>query len=840
LDPWLRIREILERALELAPEQRLAFVADACAGDAGLQSEVEQYLRYQDEAEPELSLHECVAGDSQPADELSDPERIGVYRILRRIGEGGMGIVYLAEREDGEYRQQVALKALKSGSRLSRMSLLFRRERQILAQLQHPNIARLMDGGTIGEQIYYVMEYIDGSPVTAYCTANHLSIRQRLKIFCEICDAVSYAHRKLVIHRDLKPENILVTTEGVPKLLDFGLAKLFHESAQVEFDSSVTIGPMLTPAYASPEQVRGEHLSTATDVYSLGVLLYELLSGRNPQAYESHSPIEVCRTILEVQPPPPSRAEQGTRNRHLTDDLDNISLMALRKEPDRRYASVDDLRADIERLLAGFPVRASRDSITYRARKYFLRHRWGMAASLVAFLAAFAAVTAIWWEGRQAERRFNEVRALAHSVIFEIHDSIRRVPGTLGARKLIVERGLAYLKSLEASRPREKEMQLELAAAYLRIAEAQSSSIGGLGDSDGALESYRAARRLLESVLHSHPNDIQALEFLSNIDFRIAGVLEVRGEESSRREAGQQAAALEWRLAKLAPEVPKYRAKALFYDAYNLSMLGDWKSAYPLLQQASALLETALLQAPGDEAMLHDLIADQEAMGQACNILKNPPGALEHFKRTTELRSQILTRNPKDTQSIMFLAYDLIDLGWVEHNTGQQKQAIADEQRSIELQESLAAADPQDWTARTEVAKSLVTLGLTYRDGGDFRNAIECLSRAAGIFAASASSDPGSQSTIHYQAWAATEIGRSHVEWAQSQATGSALAQREWRLALVSYEQAARLLSHYQMDTRLQGILDDRALRAAVPKGLAQCRRHVEHKPSAPAELGEQ
>ena len=840
MDPWLNIREILEDALELAPEQRLLFVARACAGDTALQSEVEKYLSYQDEPEPELSLRECMAGNPQPAQETTEPERIGVYRILRRIGEGGMGIVYLAEREDGEYRQQVALKALKTGPRQAQMLLLFRRERQILAQLQHPNIARLMDGGTVGGQIYYVMEYVDGSPVTAYCLANHLSIRQRLKIFCEICDAVSYAHRMLIIHRDLKPENILVTAEGKPKLLDFGLAKVFHESGPEDFDPSVTIGPMLTPAYASPEQVRGELLSTATDVYSLGVLLYELLTGRNPQAQQSHSPIEVCRTILEVQPPPPSRASQGARDRLLAGDLDDIALMALRKEADRRYASVDDLRADIERYLAGFPVRASRGSFTYPARKYLLRHRWGVAVSLAAILAAFAAVSVIWWEGRQAEKRFNEVRTLAHSVIFEIHDSIRQVPGTLAARKLIVERGLEYLKSLEASRPREKEMQLELAAAYLRIAEAQSGSIGGLGDSDGALESYRAARRLLESVLGSHPNDIQALESLSNIDYRIAGVLEVRGEESSRREAGQQAAALEWRLAKLKPEVPKYRAKALYYDAYNLSMLGDWNSAYPLLQQASALLETALLQAPGDKEMLDNLIAYQETMGQACNILKDLPGALEHFKRTTQLRSQILTKNPKDAQSIMYLAYDLIDLGWAEHNMGQQKQAIADEQRSIELQESLAAADPQDWTARTEVAKSLVTLGLTYRDGGDFRNAIECLARAAGIFAASANSDPGSQSTIHYQAWAATEIGRSHVEWAQSQASGSALAQREWRLALVSYEQAALLLSHYQMDTRLQGILDDRALRAAVPKALAQCRRHVEHKPSLPAELGEQ
>ena len=242
MNPWLKIREILEEALELAPDQRLAFVARACAGDAALQSEVEQFLRYQDEAEPELSLRECMEGASHPAEEAPDPERIGVYRIVRRIGEGGMGVVYLAEREDGEYRQQVALKALKSGPRQTQLLQLFRRERQILAQLEHPNIARLMDGGTAGGQIYYVMEYVPGSPVTAYCQENQLSIRQRLGIFCRICDAVSYAHRKLIIHRDIKPENILVTSEGAPKLLDFGLAKVFQEGTQRDLDASVTIG----------------------------------------------------------------------------------------------------------------------------------------------------------------------------------------------------------------------------------------------------------------------------------------------------------------------------------------------------------------------------------------------------------------------------------------------------------------------------------------------------------------------------------------------------------------------------------------------------------------------
>jgi serine/threonine protein kinase len=351
---WLRVKALLQEALAQPAGARAAFLETACAGDAELLDEVEDLLRFEEENQAGISLpvtkwHDAMPESETPAE--ADPERAGPYRIVRRLGEGGMGVVYLAERDDGEYRQQVAVKVMKPGADTAGFARRFRRERQVLAELQHPNIARLIDSGTASNgQLYYVMEYVDGLSVTTYARDHKLTVRQRLQIFRHICSAVTHAHRKLIIHGDIKPGNILVAARGTPKLLDFGLARVFRDSPAADPLPASTVS-MLTPDYASPEQVRGERLTTSTDIYSLGVLLYELLCGQSPYSAKEQSPLEIYHAICELEPVRPSAAvRKSTRGeaaivtaQQLKGDLDDIVLMALRKETEHRYGSVEEL-----------------------------------------------------------------------------------------------------------------------------------------------------------------------------------------------------------------------------------------------------------------------------------------------------------------------------------------------------------------------------------------------------------------------------------------------------------------------------------------------------------------
>ncbi|HEY0380430.1 MAG TPA: protein kinase [Pyrinomonadaceae bacterium] len=400
---WKQIEEVFQTALDLPPVERRRYIVEACTGDDTLREQVEALVAQHDQAgdfieEPAFAvtgLRSSIERDAPTliSDSMEDPaigRRVGPYKIVREIGRGGMGAVYMAEREDGEFRRRVAIKLIKRGMDTDFILRRFRNERQILASLDHPYIARLLDGGTTEDGLpYFVMEYIEGLPIYRFCDERNLGITERLRLFRQVCDAVHYAHRHLVIHRDIKPGNILVTAEGVPKLLDFGIAKLLNpELADITIDPTATAMRLMTPEYASPEQVQGMAVTPTTDVYSLGVLLYELLTGHRPYRFLNRAPHEIARVICEEKPMHPSvvisrpydllpmhiegqegdtlkflyRSRGGgsgdTLRRDLEGDVDNIVMKALRKETERRYQSVEQLRDDITRHLDGQPVSA--------------------------------------------------------------------------------------------------------------------------------------------------------------------------------------------------------------------------------------------------------------------------------------------------------------------------------------------------------------------------------------------------------------------------------------------------------------------------------------------------
>ena len=437
-EKWDQVKELFALALEQDPGNRSNFLRHACAGDDALRSEVESLLSSFDGADTFLEdgpVADLVSAQSR----AMTGRRIGAYRILREIGQGGMAVVYLGERDDQSYRKQVAIKMVKPGIDTEQVLNRFRNERQTLAALDHANIVKLLDGGSSEEGLpYLVMEYVEALPIDQYCDLHRLSIDDRLRLFCEVCSAVQYAHEKLVIHRDLKPANILIAKDGTPRLLDFGIAKLLNPECFQTAPVTRTDWRPMTPEYASPEQIRGQAVTTETDVYSLGVLLFELLTGHRPYRCTGQSLLEMERLVCETDPEKASvvinrteekvarggeertaitpesvatqRGLQPTElQRQLRGDLDTIVMKALRKEPVRRYGSVEEFSQDIERYLSGMPVTARKSTIAYRSGRFLRRHKESLSAALV--VLGVVTGLAVW----QAHRVTRQNAAIAQT-----------------------------------------------------------------------------------------------------------------------------------------------------------------------------------------------------------------------------------------------------------------------------------------------------------------------------------------------------------------------------------------------------------------------------------------
>ena len=734
---WAQVQALFHEALESVPAERAAFLLRACAGDLALQRDVESLLAADDRA-GEFIEQPAVA--FVPRHDLDFDavigRRIGAYRLVREIGRGGMGAVYLAIRDDEAYCKEVALKLLERGMATHFFVSRFRQERQILARLDHPNIAHLIDGGTTDDCLpYLIMEHVEGTPLDRYCDEHRLPTSARLTLFLPVCAAVHYAHQHLVVHRDLKPAHILVTSDGTPKLLDFGIAKLL-DPGESDWDAgrTATSERMMTPDYASPEQIRGEPATTATDVYALGVLLFRLLTGRRPYRLTTGRPEELARAICEQEPEKPSAVVSAAGGVHpcgispdklrrrLAGDLDTIVLKAMRKEPERRYASVEQLAEDIRRHLDGRPVMARPDMAWYLVGKFAWRHRVGVGAAVMVALTLLAGVFATVSEARvaraeraTAERRFNEVRSLARSMIFEVHDAIEPLPGSTAAREMLLHRALGYFDRLASEAGGDLSLQRELAEAYTRIGEVQgNTSRANLGHTRAALSSYRKALTIRERLAQAAPADPVALDSLARARQSVGQMLGRTGDAKGALEQLRAAVSIHEHLAASRPGDPsRESALATSYQVLGdaLVPLEDWSQMLLLRRKALPLFRHAADAAPQDVAAQRALAIAGKRLGAIEAKLADYAEGLEAYRSALAIDEARLASEPGSPEARMDVTFDLSDIGYILSKLGDERSAFAHYDRVRAMREDLVRADPQDARARLALANTLVHMG---------------------------------------------------------------------------------------------------------------------------------
>ncbi|MGH7527286.1 MAG: protein kinase domain-containing protein [Gemmatimonadales bacterium] len=767
-DQWQRLQDLFHAAVALAAPERETFLSVACAEDPELRGQVDRLL----------AAHERPGGIIENPIERPDATRdedeasavgrdFGPYRAVRELGRGGMGSVYLGERADGQFEQQVAIKLIKRGMDTAQVLARFRAERQILASLDHPNVARLLDGGTSDDgQPYFVMEYIDGQPIDVYADARTLTVTQRLELFLPVASAVTYAHQHLVVHRDIKPLNILVTPEGVPKLLDFGIAKVLHVDAE-EPTSTVTGWRLLTPEYASPEQVEGRHATTVSDVYSLGVVLYELLTGRSPYRLKNRTPQNVALAVCTTEPTRPSAAvtadgagPSGRQRagvaadraaatgsgstvklqRRLRGDLDTIVLTSLRKEPQRRYQSVEQFAGDIRKHLDGLPVQARPDTFRYRAGKFVRRNRVPVAAGTLVVLALVGGTVTTAWQAREAraaqaraERRFNDVRKLANTVLFDYHDAIKDLRGATPVRERLVRDALGYLDGLAREQTDDPSLQRELASAYRRVGDVQGGDPKGLGDTRGAVESYTKALRILEELFRADSSDAQTRRDLAGLALALGSMVWERGDLVTGLAHARRARAMLEPLVAASPGDADQRLQ--LHAAYDL--LGQMSLEAGEIAQALEFHRADLGhlgRAPESDRRRPELrraisvtyghLADAQVdMGDLA-------GALESHRHSLELRNGLAAEFPDnaDYERIALLAryYMATVLG----RMGRWEDALKLYQRNL-------TAEPKSGFSQFRVGEALQQLGRHAEALGHFRRALQFHTKEYGADSAS-------------------------------------------------------------------------------------------------------
>lgn len=762
LDPaqWQRLKGLLADGLALDAAQRADFVERACGDDAALRAELQSLLAAGATRDSPL--------DRPPAGRLLDAlaqhapagwvgRRLGAYRLTGLIARGGMGEVYRGERADGQYEQQVAVKVVRDGADDAFLLERFDAERRILATLDHPNLAKLLDAGVADDGApYFVMEHVDGQPIDAYCEQQQLAVEGRLRLFRTVCQVVDYAHRQGVVHRDLKPGNILVTTGGVVKLVDFGIAKRVQRDGGAASPETATAQRALTPEYASPEQVRGEPVGPASDIYALGVVLYRLLARTSPYGGATADDYALTRAICETEPSAPSQvlatgtdAQSRSLRRRLQGDLDAVVLMALRKEPQRRYASAEQLSDDVFRHLEGLPVQARRGAWSYRAGRFVLRHRAAVGAALVANIALVAGLSLAAYEAyeanrqkERAERHFAGVRKLANVFIFDVHKSLERLPGSLAARKMLVDTALAYLKQLAAEAKGDAALQLELAAGFRSVGDIQGAgSMASLGDTPGAMASYDQALALVQPLMRAGAHQRAAQAEFVRIAQRRATLLMVRGEWKDAEAQGQAAVDMAKVLVAAEPASRDYqRALASQYrfltSLYQRSARKD--EFERTFASARTQLEALVASQPDDVDSVADLGAVHAV--RAVHLAQNVGTREARLEALGEYRRSLAVMRPAYEKNPLHYAlasnYGRVHgyAGLLLTGLGRPQEALDDLRRAVEISTAMGAKDPGDVRMRTEQAEAHGRLGNALLVTRDAAGAVDTTRKAIAIF----------------------------------------------------------------------------------------------------------
>jgi non-specific serine/threonine protein kinase/serine/threonine-protein kinase len=773
---WRKIKEIASTALDLDPPAQAVYVTGACGDDAALAAEIQSLLASTLAAAPYFE----TPGGGGSAALFSAGTSIGPYRIVRELGSGGMGSVYLAERDDGQFQQRVAIKIVRGGFGSAFLLQRFREERRILASLEHPNIARLLDGGTTASDLpYVVMEYVEGEPIDVFCAKRSLPLRERLAVFQQVCAAVQHAHQHLVVHRDIKAANILVTADGTPKLLDFGIAKLLDPQSGLHFGAQTTV-LVLTPESASPEQIAGDPVTVATDVYALGVLLYRLITGKRPYKEPLDTEAQLIRAVREEQPDPPSAVHDAVAGR-IPEDLDRIVLKALRKEPQRRYGSAGQFADDVQRFLDRRPVLAAPDSLRYRAGKFVRRHAVAAAAAIAVLVAVVAGVSATLWQARAANRerlraqaQFAAVRGLAQAVLGELNDAVEKLPGSTAASEILLRRATEYLNALYGHAANDVALRREVAAGYVRLAAIQGrAGVPNLGDVASTRTNLNKAIAMLEPIVADNRGDVGDRLALANALLRLANT------ETDTAQSDPMLARVRQMVEALTPAeraLPRARflRQALYTELGTTQRTaGHFAQAYEIFKLASDAAEEEFAALPDNLNASRNLSLAYKRNGAVLEDLHRSAEAIPLYEKALDLDRRRVAAEPSRPLWRLDLSFSYGALAAVVMKEDPATGLVRYEQ-AVKLREQVVRDDPDEDFAKISLARGYERLALVHSYMDHVEETIDNNRRRIQVYRDRLEAHPDREHLWKDYTRIMLDAARFHADLAQSSKTPSA------------------------------------------------------------------